>query len=158
MTTTFSATKSPVPAARGPAIDAAAANRALVTRFIDEYQTGGDDAVLYATVSPLMVNRTPMSPDAPGGAAEVKAIFDAFRAGLEGFSVQVQHQLADDQFVMTHKIFSGRHTGELFGIPATGRDVRFAVMDVVRIGDSRIVEHWAVVDLPSLQAQLATTS
>ena len=99
-----------------------------------------------------------MSPDAPGGPAEVKAIFDAFCAGLSGFSVQVLHQLADDRLVMTHKIFSGRHTGELFGIPATGRDVRFAVMDVVRIADRQIVEHWGVVDLPALQAQLAATS
>ena len=65
------------------------------------------------------------------------------------------HQLADDQLVMTHKIFSGRHTGEL---PATGRDVRFAVMDVVRIADGQIVEHWGVIDLPDLQGQLAATS
>jgi limonene-1,2-epoxide hydrolase len=141
-----------------PPTDAAAASRALIMRFIDLYQTGGDEAVLHETVSLRMVNRTPMSPDAPGGPAEVKAIFDAFRAGLSGFSVQVLHQLADDRLVMTHKIFSGRHTGELFGIPATGRDVRFAVMDVVRIADRQIVEHWGVVDLPALQAQLAATS
>ena len=126
-------------------------------RFIDDYQTGGDEAVLYETVSPRLVNHSPMSPDAPGGPAEVKAIFDAFRAGLEGFSVQVLHQLADDRIVMTHKVFSGRHTAELFGMPATGRDVRFAVMDVVRIADGRIVEHWGIVDVPALQGQLAAT-
>ena len=141
----------------GPAIDAAATNRALIRRFIDEYQTGGDEVVLHQTVAQRMVNRTPMSPNAPGGPAEVKAIFDAFRAGLEGFSAQVLHQLADDRIVMTHKIFSGRHTGELFGVPATGRDVRFAVMDVVRIAGGQIVEHWGLVDVPTLQAQLAAT-
>ena len=133
-------------------------SKAIIRRFIDEYQTGGDEAVLHEVVSPRLVNRTPMSPDAPGGPAEVKAIFDAFHAGLDGFSVQVLHQLADDRLVMTHKIFSGRHTGELFGIPATGRDVRFAVMDVVRIADGQIVEHWGVVDVPSLMSQLAATS
>lgn len=150
--TTTSVTASPaIPAAP----DAAAANQALVLRFVDGYQTGGDEAVLHETVAPRMTNHTPMSPDAPGGPGEVKAIFDAFRAGLEGFSVQVLHQLADDRIVMTHKVFSGRHTGELFGIPATGRHVRFAVMDVVRIADGRIVEHWGIVDVPTLQGQLA---
>jgi predicted SnoaL-like aldol condensation-catalyzing enzyme len=142
----------------GPRLAAAAANRALIMRFIDEYQTGGDEAVLHATVSSQLVNRTPMTPDAPGGPAEVKAIFDGLHAGLEGFSVQVLHQLADDRIVMTHKVFSGRHTGELFGIAATGRDVRFAVMDVVRIADGQIVEHWGIVDIPALQSQLMTTS
>ena len=156
MTTTSATARPPISAAPG-ALAVAAANRTLVLRFIDEYQTGGDMAVLHESVSPRMVNRTPMSPDAPGGPAEVAAIFDAFHAGLEGFSVQVLHQLADDRIVMTHKVFSGRHTGELFGMPPTGRDVRFAVMDVVRIADGHIVEHWGLVDVPTLQAQLAAT-
>lgn len=89
-TTPATATPSAV-AAPETAIASAAVNRALIMRFIDDYQTGGDEAVLYETVSPRLVNHTPMSPDAPGGPAEVKAIFDAFRAGLEGFSVQVLH-------------------------------------------------------------------
>ena len=41
-----------------PAIDAAATNRAVIMRFIDEYQTGGDEAVLHETVAPRMVNHT----------------------------------------------------------------------------------------------------
>ncbi|MCV2491328.1 ester cyclase [Geodermatophilus sp. YIM 151500] len=133
----------------------ATANRALVLRFIRDYQEGGDERVLQEVVSPSLVNHTPMVPDPPGGPAEVKAIFDGLHAALTGFSVEVRHQVADDDLVMTHKVFKGRHTGELFGLPPTGRHVRFAVMDVVRIADGRIVEHWGLVDLPALQAQLA---
>jgi len=65
--------------------------------------------------------------------------------------------VADGDRVVNHTRMIGTHTGELFGMPATGRGVRFAVMDVVRIEDGQIVEHWGLVDLPSLQAQLAAT-
>lgn len=131
-----------------------ATNHSLMTRFIREYQVGGDERVLHEIVSPDLVNHTPMFPVAPGGPAEVKAIFDVFRSAFDGFSIDVLHQLADEEHVMTHKVFRGRHTGDLLGFPPTGRSVRFSVMDVVRIADGRIVEHWGLVDQPALLSQL----
>ncbi|MFD2091474.1 ester cyclase [Blastococcus deserti] len=128
--------------------------QAVMTRFIRDYQLGGDEQVLYETVSPDFVDHTPMFPGAPRGPEGVKAVFDALRSAFDGFSVDVLHQVADDEHVMTHKIFRGRHTGEFLGIPATGTSVRFTVMDVVRIADGRITEHWGLVDRSALLGQL----
>lgn len=132
------------------------ANKAIVRRFVEEYQTGNDLAVLHATISPRLVNHTPMMPDAPGGPAEVEAIFTMFRAAFDGFAAEIAHQVAEGDLVITHKYFSGTHTGEFFGIPPTGRAVRFAVMDVVRLVDGQFVEHWGLVDQPGLMAQLTS--
>lgn len=123
-------------------------------RFIEEYQTGGDETVLYETVSTGLVNRTPMSPDPPGGPGEVKGIFDAFHAAFEGFAVEINDMIAEGDKVWTYKTFTGRHTGDFSGIPPTGRPVRFDVMDIVRIGDGQIVEHWGMVDQVMLLNQL----
>jgi predicted ester cyclase len=131
-------------------------NKALMKRFIEEYQTGRDEQVLRDTVSSRMVNHTPMAADPPGGPEGVKAIFDAFHAAFADFSAEVLDQLAEDDKVMTYHTFSGTHTGEFMGIPPTGRPVRFAVMDIVRIRDGQIVEHWGLVDQAALVAQLTS--
>jgi predicted ester cyclase len=129
-------------------------NKTIIKRFVDEYQTGNDQRVLHETVAARMVNRTPMYPNAPGGPAEVKAIFDMFHAAFDGFAVEVLDQLAEGDKVMTYKVFTGTHTGEFMGIPPTGARVRFAVMDIVRLADGQIVEHWGLVDQADLLRQL----
>ncbi len=110
--------------------------------------------MLLETVSPRMVNRTPMFPNAPGGPTEVKTIFDMFHAAFDGFTVEVLDQLAEGDKVMTYKVFSGTHTGDFMGIDPTGNLVRFEVMDIVRISDGQIVEHWGLVDQLGLLRQL----
>ena len=80
--------------------------------------------------------------------------FDGFRAGLPDFRATILHQAAEDDLVVTHKVFHGTHTGELLGIPATGREVEIVVMDVVRVAGGRIVEHWGLVDRLGLLQQL----
>ncbi|MFD7159836.1 ester cyclase [Kribbella sp. NPDC059898] len=133
-------------------------NKTIMKRFINDYQVGDDQQVLYATVSPTLVNHTPMFPDAPGGPAEVKTIFDLFHAAFTDFGAEVLDQLAEGDKVFTYKAFTGTHTGDFLGVAPTGAQVRFEVMDIVRIADGQIVEHWGLVDQLSLLRQLGATS
>ena len=55
---------------------------------------------------------------------------------------------------MTRKTFHGTHEGELLGIAPTGREVAFDVIDIVRVRDGLMVEHWNVVDAMGLMTQL----
>jgi predicted ester cyclase len=56
--------------------------------------------------------------------------------------------------VTTRKTFRGTHRGEFLGIAPTGRSISFDAIDVVRIADGRIAEHWNVVDLMGLLQQI----
>jgi predicted ester cyclase len=49
---------------------------------------------------------------------------------------------------------TGTHTGDFFGIPATGKRVEFTGMYMVRIAGGQIVEHWGEEDGVSLLQQL----
>ncbi len=129
-------------------------NKTIIKRFVDEYQTGDDQRVLHETIALEMVNHTPLFPNAPGGPAEVKVIFDMFHTAFDGFAVEVLDQLAEGDKVMTYKVFSGTHTGDFMGIAPTGASVRFDVMDIVRLADGQIVEHWGLVDQAGLLRQL----
>ncbi len=54
--------------------------------------------------------------------------------------------------------FSGRHTGEFFSIPPTGRRVEFTGMVWFRIAEGKIAEHWGEFDAPALMRQLGAVS
>ncbi len=49
---------------------------------------------------------------------------------------------------------SGTYLGPLQGIEPTGRKVEIHVIDIVRVADGKIVEHWNCVDRLGLLAQL----
>jgi predicted ester cyclase len=128
-------------------------SKEIVRRFIDEYQTGADEAAFAELLDPDVVDHSRPPGIAPG-AEGVRQQFDGFRAGLPDFRATILHQAAEDDLVVTHKVFHGTHTGELLGIPATGREVEIVVMDVVRVAGGRIVEHWGLVDRLGLLQQL----
>lgn len=62
--------------------------------------------------------------------------------------------LADGDIVALHCTHSGRHTGEFFGMPATGRRFACNQMHMIRVVNSKGVEHWAVRDDAALMRQL----
>jgi len=91
----------------------------------------------------------------PAGAEGVRAVFGAIRRGFPDHDAQVVHMLAEGDLVATYKTLTGTNTGEFFGMPATGRTATIRIMDFVRYQDGKVAEHWGLVDLAGLQAQLS---
>ena len=56
--------------------------------------------------------------------------------------------------VATRKTFHGTHEGEFMGIPPTGRRVSIGLIDIVRISEGRVVEHWSMGDNLGMMQQL----
>ena len=126
---------------------------AVVRRFVEEYQSTGDEAVALALLAPGFVDRSPFGPFPPNRDG-VLALFQMLRGGLSDLHAEIHDQLVDGDKVVTRKTFHGTHDGELLGIPATGRTVAWDVIDIVRVRDGLMVEHWNVVDAYGLMAQL----
>jgi steroid delta-isomerase-like uncharacterized protein len=93
-------------------------------------------------------------PPLPSTREGVKIYFAAFHAAFSGCHVTVLDQVAEGDTVVTRKTFHGTHTSAFFGIPATGRSVSFAVIDILRFQDGKITDHWNVVDQLGLMRQL----
>jgi len=56
--------------------------------------------------------------------------------------------------VFLRSTMTGTHEGDLFGIPPTRREVKVMQIQIERIRDGRIVEHWRVTDELSLMRPL----
>jgi predicted ester cyclase len=59
----------------------------------------------------------------------------------------IHDQVAEGDKVVTRKSFTGTHQGDFMGVPPTGRKVTIEVIDIVRVENGQIVEHWNVVDM-----------
>ena len=128
-------------------------NKALMKRFVTEYQTNHDESVLYELVAEDFVDHSAL-PGVPPTREGVRGLFAGFHAAFVPFAAQIHDQVAEGDKVVTRKSFHGRHVGEFMGIPATGREVSVELIDIVRIAEGRIVEHWNVVDQLGLLRQL----
>jgi steroid delta-isomerase-like uncharacterized protein len=66
----------------------------------------------------------------------------------------VEDVVAEGDKVVVRWTNAGTHVAEFAGIPATGRSFTIAGIDVYRVADGAICEHWHVIDQLSMLGQL----
>jgi predicted ester cyclase len=70
----------------------------------------------------------------------------------------INEQLAERDLVATRKTFGGTHLGELWNLPPTGNRVEFEFIDIFRLSEGKLIEHWTSMDLAALRHQMRTRS
>jgi steroid delta-isomerase-like uncharacterized protein len=131
----------------------AGASKAVQQRFIDEFQGKGDVAVAEELLADDFVDRCPF-PGLPGTKEGVIQLFGMLRAAFPDLRADVHDMLVDGDKVVTRKTFHGTNQGDFMGMPATGKEAAWDVIDIVRHRDGQLVEHWNVVDVYGLLSQL----
>jgi hypothetical protein len=61
--------------------------------------------------------------------------------------------LIDGDYVMTYKTYYGTHDGPFLGIEPTHRKIHFESVDVMRVQNGSVTDHWGVGNLLSLIQQ-----
>ena len=127
-------------------------NKALVRRFVEEVQCQHNLAALDELFSPDFVDHsgTTNPPTLEGS----RQFFSMMFAAFPDMRFTIRQQIAEGDKVLTHKTFHGTHRGPFMGIPATGKEVSFDVMDIFTVTDGKITEHWTVGDMLSMMQQL----
>ncbi len=93
-------------------------------------------------------------PGLPPGPAGLKIFTGAFHAAFPDGHLTIDQMIAEGDSVAARLTFRGTHTGDFQGIPPTGKAVTIPALDVVRLADGKIVEHWGGPNLFSLLQQL----
>ena len=125
----------------------------VMQRMFDEGFATGDGAIVDELCSPdLVEHQFGLS---GGGADAIQHVKDAMR-DVHGafpdiaFTIEDAAESGDTIWVRVHA--HGTATGPFFG-PPSGRPVDFTVVDIARVVDGRIVEHWGVPDRFAVLAQ-----
>ena len=128
-------------------------NKAIVRRFVDEVQSKGNIDAIDELCSPEFINHS-APPGVPSNCEGVKQVTAMFRQAFPDSYFTVEDMLAEGDKVATRKTFHGAHRGEFMGIPPTGQRVSIGLIDIVRIVDGQVVEHWSMGDNLGMMQQL----
>jgi len=90
------------------------------------------------------------TPDKDGA----RQLYKILRTAFPDFHAEIHWQLADGDRVTTYKTYHGTHRGGFLGVAPTGRKIQFETVDVMRVRNGKITEHWGVANLFSLMQQL----
>jgi predicted ester cyclase len=128
-------------------------NKALVRRFVDEVQSKGNTDLIDEICSAEFFNHSAL-PGLPPDREGIKIVTAMFTAAFPESYFTVEDMIGEGDKVVTRKTFHGTHEGEFMGIPPTGRRVSMELIDVVRIVDGSVVEHWSMADNLGMMQQL----
>jgi len=81
------------------------------------------------------------------GRENFSGLIGAIVAALPDLQNVEQDIIAERDIVSVRAVVEGTHKGDLLGIPASGKLVRWDAVDVYRIADGKIAEEWAADDL-----------
>jgi steroid delta-isomerase-like uncharacterized protein len=142
-----------------PANEAAGArlierNRRIGQRYFDEVWNQGKLDVLDELLAPDYVNHTPSTANPPLGPAGLRPIVAAIRMAFPDLQFEIKDILATADAIAIRVVMRGTHRGDLFGSPATGKKIEVNQINIERIEQGKIVEHWRVTDELALQRQL----
>jgi predicted ester cyclase len=124
-----------------------------IRRMFDEgFSTGGTSVVDEVCSPELVEHQFGLAGGGRQAIAQVKeAIVDVHRAFPDmAFTIEDVAEAGDRIWVRVTG--RGTSTGPFFG-PPTGSSVELTVIDIARVVDGRIVEHWGVPDRFALLAQ-----
>ena len=134
--------------------DTLESNKRIVTRFNRECIEQGNRQSFAELLAEDVVNHS-APPGGPNGARSmVYFILEILRKGIPVIQVDIEAQIAEGDFVTTRKVLRGRHTGELLGLPPSGKEVAIKVIDIVRVKDGKYAEHWGLSNLMEVLQEL----
>ena len=98
----------------------------------------------------------PLPPGAKPGKQGSVGIFAARLKGMPDLAVAIEALLATDDMFAASFVYEGTHQGPLLGVAPTGKRLRFTSCDIMRVADGKIAEHWGMIDIAGLLAQMKT--
>jgi predicted SnoaL-like aldol condensation-catalyzing enzyme len=102
--------------------------------------TERDEAGYASLLDPDYVNHNTFA--APGKAGSVDVFFQGFVPALPDFRVTVEDVFEDGDTLIGRFKYSGTFTNPLMGYAPTGRPVEMRSIDIWKVKDGLLTEHW----------------
>lgn len=100
------------------------------------------------------VDHNPQPGQEKSGTAGVHQVLEVYHAGFPGLRATTDEVIVSGDRAVVRWTATGTHEGDLLGIPATHREVRMTGIDILRVADGLIVEHWGETNALQTMQQL----
>lgn len=128
-------------------------NKAIIRRMTEEFYNQGNIESAEQFFADTYVHHDSAAPqvrDRDG----LKAALRAFLAGCPDLHITTDALFAEGDTVTKRWTYHATHTGDLAGLPPTGRRITMSGLELFRLADGKIVESWLGYDNHSLMQQL----
>ena len=116
-------------------------NEAAMREFMEEVFNKGNLAVADKYVAAEYIEHTP-SPGQEPTLDGFKQFVTGMRNAFPDTKVTVNHVFTQGDLVAVHITQTGTHKGSMMGEKPTGKPFNLSGIDLVRMKDGKIVEHW----------------
>lgn len=132
-------------------------NKEIVRQMMEEGINGTNSAVLDEVIAPDAVDHTG-PPGLVPGPEGIKQGLEGFRSAFPDAKATIEAMVAEGDMVSYRVTMRGTNTGPFMGMPATGKAFAAGSLTLVRIADTKVVEHWSYLDSGSMMRQLGLAS
>ncbi len=129
-------------------------NEKIIKKYFEEAWNQGKLEVLDEIIAPNYVNHSPGMPNPIPGPDGLKPIIAGLRKAFPDLCFTIENMVITDSLVAIHCTMHGTHEGDLFGFPPTNREIKINQMQIERIQNGQIVEHWRQSDDLGMMKQL----
>ena len=128
-------------------------NKAIVRRYLDEAWIKRNLNILDELMAPNYARYLP-GQAAPLDREGQKRRIAGFHAAMPDLDFLIEDLFAEGDRVVFRVKISGTHTGTFLGIAPTGKQLIATAIDIARLENGKIVDHWGEMDMAGLMRQL----
>ena len=129
-------------------------SKALVRRFYEDLWNRWDYSAIGEILTPDIVFHGSLNIDATGHDGFINYA-ETVRGAFPDFHNKIEETIAEGDKLAACLTYSGTHQGEIFGIEATGRPIRYAGVGIFLFRDGLIGQVWVLGDRLALMRQLS---
>ncbi|HSM81842.1 MAG TPA: ester cyclase [Nodosilinea sp.] len=128
-------------------------NKQVIQEFFATTHRGDLEAIDRLVAADIVTHNFPGG-KSPASRGEYKAFFHHWNSGVAEQECVILAMAAEGEHIAVRYAITGRHTGELVGVPATGRTIHFTGVAFYRMERGHIAETWLYPDTATLLGQL----
>lgn len=125
----------------------------LGERWSKLWNADSDLAIIDEIIAPDFVSHS-APPGIPAGREGVRQWLMLFRNAFSDLYAHTQDIVVGEDKVVLRFLGGGTHDGDFFGIPPTGKHAEMTGINILRIANGQIVEHWGNSDDMGFMRQL----
>ena len=129
-------------------------NKAVVRQLIEEVINQNNMSLGEAIMAADIIEHEELPPGIPTGIEGTKIMFTMLHSAFPDFKATIHDLIAEDDKVVVYMTWNGTQHGEWMGMPPSGKSMSIGVMDIFRVTDGKLVEHWGLMDSMKMMQQL----
>jgi len=127
-------------------------NKELVRRYYEGVVNEHRLDELASLIHPDYVDHN--AEDIERGPSVVRAHLEGLRSTFPDFRLRIEQMIAEDDLVVTRVTAHGTHTGVWQEIKPTGAEIRLHGINIDRLEEGLIAEHWGEADTVGMLQQM----